>query len=293
MANPDKVVERLGKLEGRISGGEGELKGRGAVSSDLSGGMKLYLAGLTLVVGFCAVTLFKTGERLTAIEQWLQPQKLLQISQNATNPKNVAEADQIIGDAISRKIYLPKQTVTDAGKQFVQNAGDSKEAWNVAVRLVNFSTTLNSSQVPDYGALGIAPFTPGYKFSVSDSGPSGLELGGKIFSVFPYGKATDEASARLEMLSAPNKVDSGVRYIVVQSFTYNGFGLDGLWMKHVVIRDATLDYNGGPVQMEDVYFENCVFRMPRKQHTIEFADKLLSAPSVDYTVGNTPTSAGD
>jgi hypothetical protein len=105
------------------------------------------------------------------------------------------------------------------------------------------------------------------------------------------GVAPANDSARLESLLHPNPTGSGAQFILLDVKNENSVGLDNSWWKNVVVRNAHISYNGGPVRIENSYFVNCTFTMDRRPNTIEFATKMLTAASIDFSVSK--TSVGD
>ncbi len=70
--------------------------------------------------------------------------------------------------------------------------------------------------------------------------------------------------------------------MVVDGEYQNKFRLDGYWLKHVVIRNATLQYRGGPVILEDVYFVNCKFEIARTLPSQLLAESVLENTSISF-----------
>jgi hypothetical protein len=93
------------------------------------------------------------------------------------------------------------------------------------------------------------------------------------------GGVPTERSARLYSLAEGPEDDtlpSGKEVILLEG---GAVALDGVGLKHVVIRNATVFYSGGPVQMEDVAFVNCTFVLDDMPRTREFASSVLREPS--------------
>ena len=59
--------------------------------------------------------------------------------------------------------------------------------------------------------------------------------------------------------------------------------LDGMLMKNVVIRNATVSYSGGPVSLQNVIFANCVFLLPNETKPRDFATAVLNQPAIRFT----------
>ncbi|MGH9598966.1 MAG: hypothetical protein ACRD27_03830 [Terracidiphilus sp.] len=47
-------------------------------------------------------------------------------------------------------------------------------------------------------------------------------------------------------------------------------------MKRILIENAEIVYDGGPLQMEDVYFVNCTFTFAHQRNDELLAESLLS-----------------
>ena len=52
--------------------------------------------------------------------------------------------------------------------------------------------------------------------------------------------------------------------------------------RRVVIQDAVIEYDDGPVIVQDVYFVNCTFRVAQQPKGMMFADSILKSPKVDF-----------
>jgi hypothetical protein len=55
------------------------------------------------------------------------------------------------------------------------------------------------------------------------------------------------------------------------------FLLDGMLMKHVVLRNVTIFYSGAPVVLEDVTFVNCTFVLTNTEGARNFALAVLAS----------------
>jgi hypothetical protein len=64
---------------------------------------------------------------------------------------------------------------------------------------------------------------------------------------------------------------------------HGGIELDGFVFKNVVFRGVEVHYSGGPVQLDNVIFVNCVFIMENSPTQREFATAVLSNPHVTFS----------
>ena len=87
----------------------------------------------------------------------------------------------------------------------------------------------------------------------------------------------------------PQKLTKGLPFLKVTGIGEVSFLLDGNHIKNVIFRNATIVYNGGPVVLEDVYFEDCKFevdpiksRKPAAQTDL-FAKAVLERVPMAYS----------
>jgi hypothetical protein len=97
-----------------------------------------------------------------------------------------------------------------------------------------------------------------------------------VFAVIrtAWGYAGADKSARLEQLSNPQPEGSEFAYFIIIGGNAT-IGLDGEYMKNVIIRNCDVSYAGGPVRLENVWFINCTFHA--YNHVVEEAKMLGNA----------------
>lgn len=81
------------------------------------------------------------------------------------------------------------------------------------------------------------------------------------------------------------KAGPGVRFTVSRSVLVNfEQALDGGVWKDVIFRNCLIKYDGGPVSLENVYFEDCRFQLAPSPNGETFSEVLLAsnAPSVQF-----------
>jgi hypothetical protein len=121
----------------------------------------------------------------------------------------------------------------------------------------------------------------GYRISLNLAEPQ--PASGLIDEVLQVGgQVPVEESARLETLGSSNKTGSGVRMFFIDEHGH-GIMLDGMRMEHVVVTNAVVVYNGGPVRLLDVRFVNCEFRMKRISPAVDLAQTLLRPASATFS----------
>jgi hypothetical protein len=86
----------------------------------------------------------------------------------------------------------------------------------------------------------------------------------------------------LELLDHPQPTGSGIGLFVIEGA--NGIiGLDGAYMKNVIIRNAEVSYSGGPVRLENVAFVNCTFRFTKNKPVVGLGEAILQANLINYS----------
>jgi hypothetical protein len=213
------------------------------------------------------------------IKVLLRPQNLTKAASNPTDPKSQANAQKIIAEAKKDAIPLPQGVVEQTWKEFTSATPTDPKAWGVAVELVSYRTTLNGNVAEVGTADEIARtrvnpnlisnyairFLPGY-------GPETASVGGDV--------PIDQA-ATIQAIGLPSLEQGRPRGKEIILIENSGIVLDGEYMRHVVIRNTTVQYDGGPLQLEDVTFVNCTFKLIDNQTTRAFASAVLvSAPTM-------------
>jgi hypothetical protein len=65
-----------------------------------------------------------------------------------------------------------------------------------------------------------------------------------------------------------------------------GMVLDNMQLRRVIFVKVHFGYSGGPLRLDDVYFVDCFFDMPRNLNTTNFAlAELSSTSSVTFSCG--------
>jgi hypothetical protein len=60
-------------------------------------------------------------------------------------------------------------------------------------------------------------------------------------------------------------------------------GLDNILLKNVIIQDAVISYQGGPVKLDHVIFVNCTFDISQGATARELASSVLESSTVTFS----------
>ncbi len=226
------------------------------------------------------------GQRVTKIEGKLEGFKIQNLAMQPNKAVNAKRASDILNTAKKEGTRLDPESITIAGKEFIAAGVSSSEpgVWNAALAFLDYRSFLN---------VALAP--PTDKFAPRDKELLGwkFELDYTHFKVGDTGKITTggkvpaEKAAVLELIGSHYNVGEtiGFEFLLIADLSA-GFKLDGMKLKNIIFKDTKIIYEGGPVEMENVYFVNCTFEVSKKPNGKNFASTVLaSAPATTFQAG--------
>jgi hypothetical protein len=221
-----------------------------------------------------------TNDALQTIQDALHVVQISRAADTPTSPSSQAEAKAVIAQARKNPSRpLPIPIIEHAGTQFVNAAPSDPNAWNVALDFAAYRTSENRERsLGDYypfdsknnPRLAISRFAIHYPL---DKGPPAFTTSKARVPV--------SQSARLEPIGEPTKQDGPDG-----PFSILGVGgaieLDGVNARHVVFQGTEIYYNGGPLNLYEVAFVNCLFHLENNPSTRAFAQVVLTAPTINF-----------
>jgi hypothetical protein len=191
----------------------------------------------------------------------------------------------ILDGARDHDIIVGSSVLLRNGLKFIKASGKHPDAWSAAKATLDYRSFLNKQ-------LDLAPKvanarSPGagfpYMFGIS-SEPNPGQSSAWVARIKVEGSASPEASARLEMLSSPQPRGSGAELISIEGKA-DTIVLDGAYWKNVIVKDAEVKYDGGPVKLDNVYFVNCEFIVPPTPGGRAFAGSILRGGATNFVYG--------
>ncbi len=184
--------------------------------------------------------------------------------------------------AKAENIAIKPEIVEAVGKKLVE-AGDA-DAWTTAIDFVNYKSFLNISlSVAIKNILPVGGTLTTHYHIRSPQGMAAPRF--QVAGVVPSAEA-----AHVFAMGTPNpdaSLSMGNDWILG---TGGAATLDGAQLKKVIFRNVYVVYDGGPLQMENVYFLNCTFDIKQQANGERFALALLG-PLPDTTLDNSPNTA--
>jgi hypothetical protein len=282
-------------LAERIAGLEGVAKAPLKPTSPiLIAVLGVLLAGFATYLYWLGSKTIQNGENIATV--------LAQVNQIVTTGKLKAAAGldgssaadlraipDIVQRAIAANTRVESGLVASVGLKILNNVKylSTLDGQRALSAVLNYKSFLASSAAPD--TSGAKPITDlvNSNIEVAIHNPKGVEVGAKQApQVEHVGIAPESEGAIMQSLSGqfghpPNRPLSP-RFYVVTSRPGWGLQLDGMRYKNVIFKNSEIFYDGGPVELINVYFINCRFTKNDSPPWSEFAKTLLVSSPVRF-----------
>lgn len=226
------------------------------------------------------------GERVAKIEGKLDGLRIQRLAMQPKIGANGKQASEILKAAKKDGTKLDPELITDVGKEFISAGVSSSDThvWNAALAFLDYRSFLNSSFAPATDKFAPVDKTnPTWSFALNFRHLTrDYETHMRTGSAVPAEKA-----AVLEHIGRPLNVGKkvGSEFLLIADLS-GGFILDGYRLKNVIFKDSKIIYEGGPVEMENVYFVNCTFEVSKRPNGKNFANTVLaSTPATTFQAG--------
>lgn len=224
----------------------------------------------------------KTGNHLDKIDERLRVLTVSSAGSTPNNPASQAQARDIIAETEKNPAKrLPEPIVQIVGTQFIEASSNDPGAWNVGLDFLAYRSRFNASLLQVGTAEQIAT-TPAFNEGPSArffNAPPGYP--GPNFSA----SVSRDQSALLGLLEVgipgnpPPGIGRGKQVILGEG---GAILLDGMIMRHVVLRKTAVFYNGGDTSLEDVIFVDCTFVLKNEPAARLFALAVLGQSQVRF-----------
>jgi hypothetical protein len=228
----------------------------------------------------------KLGKDVGAVEAQLT--LLIKVVMQPKTAVNAKQTSEILNTAKKSGTRFDPKLITIAGQEFISAGVSSSDPdiWKTALAFLNYRSTENT-----VGAATTDKFTPADKKKRYEwQGIFPVNSKNANF-IFAHGKAVSaEKAAVFEPKEKHLNIGKtvGSEFILLGGSTGfpGGWKLDGYRMKNVIFKDTEITYEGGPVDMQNVYFVNCTFNVAKRPNGKNFASTVLaSAPATTFHAG--------
>jgi len=207
--------------------------------------------------------------------------KLSKVSRAPVDSQDAQEVKQLFTRAKAADIKVPTTLVENVGMKFIK-AGASDSTWEAALACVDYRSFLNATSAPSVEHFQPMGRENGVQWNYDVSLETELGVPFKLqFKVGPHVPAPQ--AFVLEKLGRHLNVGRpiGFAFLLIQG---GGFRLDGLRLRHIIFANTTIAYGGSSVELQDVYFVNCTFKIsPTVSSARDLAAAILRANPVAYT----------
>jgi hypothetical protein len=218
-----------------------------------------------------------------------------QISQLNENQRKLTnlQVDSInsrVESARSTKSIGPKE-VSKIGKSLISlsesnDSGISTLAWNALVNLLSYRSFLNVENSPAAHEK-FGPTLPG-KWEITARFDVHIKKGegpGSATATFPNKLVPGSQSFIYEPLNIGEiPVREGHAFVRMTAEGPVRFAIDGYRLRNVIFDGVTIEYDGGPLIMENVYFVNCTFEVKPTNSTRQFTLAVLQSVPTSFSV---------
>ena len=220
---------------------------------------------------------------LRAFEVREVEQTLTQASRAAFSSDDAQKVEMRLAAARANRLRVDSRVLQVAGAAFINTSGENPDAWSTVREFLSYRSFLNVSLYPK---VTPATGTSNYRTTVTITNLGPHQDQPALHVIFAGGYASGENSARLESLANPQPVGSEFSYFIIEGGNAT-LGLDGEFMKNVIIRDADISYAGGAVRLENVWFVNCTFHdYTLKGKATNLGETILASASVTFVTSS-------
>jgi len=177
--------------------------------------------------------------------------------------------------AKTESVTVKPETVEKVGKTLI--AVGTPDTWSAAIDFLNYKSFLNVSlSVAVKSVVGTGDLITQYDITApSGLTPAKLRVAGAV----PREQAAK--ILRIGQTDPNTSTPLGNDWIIAEN---GAFTLDNMQLKKVIFRNVLIEYSGGPLQMQDVYFLNCTFVVHQQPNGERLVAAVLERPpAVNFT----------
>jgi hypothetical protein len=225
-------------------------------------------------------TVDRTDERLKTLEPFIHEVIQRQFENVAKLPtgalmQHIPGLNNLVAVAKNQNVTVDSKIVTEVGTKLVDASRENVEAWDAALRWVNYKSFNNSfsSSLPD--TTNEPEFRDKYAIYI----PNGATKPTFLLKGMVAAETAAE-SGYIRQEDRNKGMTSGPEWIIAEG---GAVGLDGLYLRNVIFHNVYVQYFGQPLRMKNVYFIDRTFDMKVVPETRQFAIALLApTPSTSF-----------
>jgi hypothetical protein len=228
------------------------------------------------------------------LEAEIVRRKLLLLAGQAPSPEHAKEVRAVLSGAGVSGIQIEQSLIRRTAQQLLNASVSDPSAWAAVNSCISYQSTLISNPTP------LVPFRPGPTAVTDPSDYEGLSFKPSeeqdrefqkrpsnqlVLELFKAGPLVPpERAYVLELLNRPGVHRNWSAEFMIVEARGGYIFLDGTRMRQVIIRNAIIVYDGGPTELQDVFFGNCTFQIKRTVKGIQVVQELIDASRIRSVV---------
>jgi hypothetical protein len=198
--------------------------------------------------------------------------------------KALPELKAVLQTATESKAPVSRDDLSAVGRRTLDlvksGTGESNLAWETMTTLLQYRSALNILPPP----IKLENATPAPAGSVLHTQYHTPDKQGQpepsmsVFGVVPRDQAAILDTIGVDLNAQQNL---GNEFVILRGGTVQ---LDGFQMRSVVLVNAHVIYEGGPVILQNVYFLNCTFEIKRNENSETLSARLMEPAPTDYNL---------
>ena len=233
---------------------------------------------------------------------------LKKVSSAPTRLESSQGAKKVIATAQSHNVRINPSVLTQTAVRFLDAADKNPEAWGVTTELLAYRSFLNRDTEPalresadctsEYQSVTLLDVSVLNGTEIRNFKPNPARPLVKVECVRGENLPT-ERTARLELLGVlynypgipkeqqlqPPKENREIAFFRISVGWNVALVLGNTYMKNVVIENTTVEYAGGPVILDNVWFVNCKFILKQNDEVKQFSTQVLASVPANFRAG--------
>lgn len=203
---------------------------------------------------------------------------------------DLEEKEELAVAAKKNHISVDPKEIANTGKKILEvgstNPDLTEVSWQTLGAFLDYRSFLNAKFAPQFSNptqmsekenpildLRFTPLPPPKDTKLNEI---------PAFMFWAHGVASPNDSAMVYRISKPIK--SGGNF---QFFLFEGYGgtivLDDQGMRNVIIKNSVIEYGGGAVILQNVYFVNCTFKFKRTPTSEGLGASILASTAITFS----------
>jgi hypothetical protein len=203
---------------------------------------------------------------------------LQRVSATPASDQSVREATRLLAGANAAQIPISSATLEHVASRFADAEKDNPGSWDVVQASTDYRSSLNAISAPSTQSFRPLEHLD-WDFQMDMAFTAGIPVHAQLKSA---GLVPAEGAAVAEKLEnhLNPRATFGPKFLGADGISVQ---LDGFRLKHVILTNGTIYYNGGSLELQEVFFVNCNFHIASEPQGKALAKAILLSTPVTFT----------